>query len=110
MTTRFNGKSAEDFQQNDFARNENEICSEIRLLADEVGLSYEESTMPEEIIMAISDELQTQIDSSEDNPTALSELMGLYHKLDELDEALDYVLNHEFEVTSHNVLSVRPIE
>lgn len=110
MTTQFNGKDADEFQQDDLARNENEICSKIRLLADEVGLSYEETTLPEEIILALSDELEAQIDNSEDNPTALSELMGLYHKLDALDEALDYIHSFNCDFVSGDTISVRVTE
>lgn len=66
-----------------------EINSDIKNLAAVVGLSYEDDDTPDEILTRIAEEIEAQIDDAENNPQALSTLMGYYHKLSDLDAQLD---------------------
>ncbi len=68
-----------------------ELKSDIKNLASAIGISYQDTDTPDEIIIAISEELEAQIDEAENNPQALSTLMGYYRKLSSLDEQLDAV-------------------
>lgn len=66
-----------------------EINSDIKNLATIVGISYEDKSPPEEILVAIAEELEAQIDEAEGNPKELSTLMGFYRRLSALDAQLD---------------------
>lgn len=68
-----------------------EVSSDIKTLASVVGLSYEDNDSADEILVRIAEELEAQIDDAENNPQALSTLMGYYHKLSDLDAQLDAV-------------------
>jgi len=72
-----------------------EISADIKNLASVVGLSYEDNATPDDILIAIAEELEAQIDESENNPQALSTLMSYYHTLNSLDAQLDAVYQGE---------------
>ena len=72
-------------------RTAEEVSNELKNLAYTVGLKYENDETPDEIILAIEEELEAQIDDAENNPQALSTLMGYYNKLNTLDELLDEI-------------------
>lgn len=76
------------------------LNSDIKNLAAVIGLSYENTDTPEEIIAALADELEAQIDESENNPQALSMLMGYYNKLNSLDAQLDKIKHGETKLFS----------
>jgi uncharacterized phage infection (PIP) family protein YhgE len=68
---------------------EKEINNDIKNLASAVGLRCEANEEPEEILVAIAEEIEAQIDDAENNPQALSTLMGYYNKLSVLDAQLE---------------------
>lgn len=72
-----------------------EISYDIKTLASVVGLSYEDTDTPDDILAAIADELEAQIDEAENNPQALSTLMGYYQRLSSLDAQLDEIQHGE---------------
>ena len=72
-----------------------EVSTDIKTFAAVVGLSYEDSATPDEILIAIAEELEAQIDDAENNPQALSTLMGYYHRLSALDAQLDEIQHGE---------------
>ena len=80
--------------------NELKVSNDIKNLAADVGLSYEDTDTPDEIIAAIEDELQAQIDDAENNPQALSTLMGYYGRLNMLDKQLDELYDDAEELFS----------
>lgn len=81
-----------------------EVRADIENLASVIGLSYEKTDTPDEIMMAIEEELQAQIDEAEENPKELSVLMGYYRRLDSLDSLLDELEEIETELESVNNL------
>ncbi|MBR6099219.1 hypothetical protein IKP85_05675 [bacterium] len=72
-------------------QSELKVSNDIKSLAEDVGLSCEATDTPDEIIAAIADELEAQIDDAENNPQALSTLMGYYSRLNSLDQQLDEI-------------------
>lgn len=72
-----------------------EISTDIKNLASVIGLSYEDDDTPDEILTRIAEEIEAQIDDAENNPQALSTLMGYYHQLSSLDAQLDAVQSGE---------------
>ena len=91
-------------------RTNEEVRADLENLAAVIGLSYEKSDTPDEIMMAIEEELQAQIDEAEENPKELSVLMGYYHRLDALDSLLEEIEQTEIEVKSINNLSFQKRE
>lgn len=79
---------------------ETELENDLQDLAESVGLSYESTDTPDEIIAAIAEELEAQIDDAETNPQALSTLMGYYHQLNNLDALLDEIRQEEAKLNS----------
>ena len=73
------------------ALGEKEINNDIKNLASAVGLSCDANEEPEEILVAIAEEIEAQIDDAENNPQALSTLMGYYNKLSVLDAQLEEI-------------------
>lgn len=69
--------------------------NDLQDLADALGFSYESTRTHDEIIAAIAEELEAQIDDAETNPQALSTLMGYYHQLNNLDALLDEIRQEE---------------
>ncbi len=74
---------------------ENQLENDLQDLAGTIGLSYESTDTPDEIIAAIAEELEAQIDEAETNPQALSTLMGYYHQLNNLDARLEEIKREE---------------
>ncbi len=82
------------------------LQSDIKKLANAVGISYQKEDTPEEILISISEELEAQIDDAEDNPQALSTLMGYYRQLNTLDARLDAIQFGESKIfDAMNLLS-----
>lgn len=75
-----------------------EINTDIKNLANVVGLSYEDDDTPDEILTRIAEEIEAQIDDAENNPQALSTLMGYYHQLSSLDAQLDAIRSGENKI------------
>ncbi len=69
-------------------RETNNLEKDIKNLARTIGLKYENEDSDDEIILAIAEELEAQIDDAEGNPQELSTLMMYLHKLNSLDERL----------------------
>ena len=69
-------------------RETNNLEKDIKNLARTIGLKYESEDSDDEIILAIAEELEAQIDDAEGNPQELSTLMMYMHKLNSLDERL----------------------
>ncbi len=76
------------------------LNTDIKNLAAVVGLAYESTDTPDEILAAIADELEAQIDEAENNPQALSTLMGYFHQLSSLDAQLDEIKHGETKLFS----------
>ena len=76
------------------------LNTDIKNLAAVVGLAYESTDTPDEILAAIADELEAQIDEAENNPQALSTLMGYFHQLSSLDAQLDEIKDGETKLFS----------
>ncbi len=85
MTTRSNAAYGTNFVDANY------VDKNIKNLASAIGLSYERTDTPDEILLAIEDELQAQIDEAEENPQELSALMGYYRQLHTLDKILDEI-------------------
>lgn len=62
-----------------------EITSDIKNLAATIGLSIDEGTSTDEILVQIAEELEAQVDEAEGNPQELSALMGYFKQLSNLD-------------------------
>jgi len=67
------------------------ICNDIKTLAKILGLRYDADDSPIEIVLALEDELEAQIDEAEDNPQELSTLMAYLHKVNTLDDRLNEI-------------------
>ena len=79
---------------------ETKLENDLQDLADAIGFSYESTETHDEIIAAIAEELEAQIDDAETNPQALSTLMGYYHQLNNLDALLDEIKQEEAKLYS----------
>ena len=78
----------------DIMREIQNVKTDIKNLAKIFGLKYECDEAPFEILFAIEEELEAQIDEAEENPQELSTLMAYMHKLN----SLDAILNEIYEV------------
>ena len=82
------------------------VNKDIKNLANTFGLKYEVENTPDEIIFAISEEIEAQIDESEDNPQELSVLMSYMHKLNTLNSILNEMNDIEDLFHHTNMFSV----
>ena len=87
-----------------------EVRATIEDLASVIGLNYNRTDTPDEIMFAIEEELMAQIDEAEENPKELSVLMGYYHRLDALETLLDELEEVESELETFNNLSFQKRE
>lgn len=70
---------------------ETELMADIKTLAGQIGVVYSDSDDTEAILASIGEELEAQIDESENNPQELSTLMGYFNQLRTLDTTYDEI-------------------
>ena len=70
---------------------ETELMADVKTLAGQIGVVYSDSDDTEAILASIGEELEAQIDESENNPQELSTLMGYFNQLRTLDTTYDEI-------------------
>ena len=87
-------------QQAGTPASETEVTADIKNLASAIGISYEDTTDPQEILTRIAEELEAQIDEAAENPQELNNLMRYYRELTSLDAEYDDIQKGQAKIYS----------
>ena len=83
------------------------VNADIKNLASKFGLRYDVEDTADEIIFALTEEIEAQIDESEENPKELSILMSYMHRLENLSDRLNELREIEGMFESTNIIDAK---